>query len=176
MYELYDSMNNYCRLHCTVVLHNVWDTVESQTYSKHLSQSSKATWSGRRLSTASSTCGGHSARRCHFFWRQKSPVWRLHQGRGVLRQGLRWLPGWVSVKDWGNAQILPRYSKFVDVTMWLDLQQHWNNTFVPTIPPSLKHKEMKDEISERWLRSHVVTSSGTCNGRQRVLLLNQENL
>lgn len=46
------------------------------------------------------------------------------------------LASWISVVlfIWGNARILPTYSKFVDIT-WLDLEKHWNYTFLPTFHP-----------------------------------------
>lgn len=90
-----------------------------------------------------------------------SPAWRLHQGHGVLRQGPRWLPGWISVVFfiWGNARILPTYSKFVDITYVIGPRETLKLYILANIPPSLKPKGDERWNSERWLRAHIVTLS-----------------
>lgn len=60
---------------------------------------------------------------------------------------------------WGNARILPTYSKFVDITYVIGPRETLKLYILANIPPSLKPKGDERWNSERWLRAHIVTLS-----------------
>lgn len=71
------------------------------------------------------------------------------------------LASWISVVlfIWGNARILPTYSKFVDITYVIGPRETLKLYILANIPPSLKPKGDERWNSERWLRAHIVTLS-----------------
>lgn len=125
----------------------------------HLSQSSKATWSGRRQTTASSTSVIHRS-----------------DTRASSGAKVRHLRGdFIKVMECSDKD----HVGFLDIRSFVYLRQCSNSSYIfqvcwyyvigpretlklyilANIPPSLKPKGDERWNSERWLRAHIVTLS-----------------
>ena len=158
MYELSDSMNRFCRLPCMTLWQCLKWLIRESDISKHLSQSSKATWSGRRQTTASSTSVFKGADLNAALRRAK-----VRHLRGdfikVMECSDKDHVGFLDIRSFVYLRQCSNSSKFVDITYVIGPRETLKLYILANIPPSLKPKGDERWNSERWLRAHIVTLS-----------------